>query len=49
MIRGTKSGRIKWVGYIACMEKMGHAYEIIVRKPKGKIPLGRSMNCCTSQ
>jgi hypothetical protein len=28
-------------GHVSCMGKMTNAYSILVRKPKGKIPLGR--------
>jgi hypothetical protein len=37
-----KPKRVRWAGYIACMEMMRCAYKILVRKPEEKRPLGRS-------
>jgi len=31
-----------WVGYVARMEDMRSVYSILVGKPEGKIPFGRS-------
>ena len=43
VIRVIKSKRMRWVGHVARMgEKMGR-YRLIVRKPEGKRPLGRTM------
>jgi hypothetical protein len=36
------SRRIRWVGHVAHMREMRNAYSILVGKPKGKIPLGRT-------
>jgi len=35
------SRRVSWIGHVACMEETRNAYKILVRKPEGKIPLGR--------
>jgi hypothetical protein len=37
-----KAGRTKWAGYVACMRNKKNAYRILVWKPEGKRPLGRS-------
>jgi len=37
-----KSRRKRWAGPIACVEVRRGAYSIVVGKPEGKIPLGRS-------
>jgi hypothetical protein len=37
-----KSRRMRWVGYVARMGEMRNAYSILVGKPDGKIPLGKS-------
>jgi hypothetical protein len=42
IIKMIKLGRMKWVGHIVRMGEMGNAYKILVRKPEGKRPLGRS-------
>jgi hypothetical protein len=41
IIRVIKSGRMRWVGHIACMGEMETAYSILVGKPEGRGPLGR--------
>jgi hypothetical protein len=41
IIRVIKSRRMRWVGHVARMEKR-NAYKILVGKPEGKRPLGRS-------
>jgi hypothetical protein len=33
-----------YLQHIACIGKMRNTYKIMVRKPKGKRPVGRSMN-----
>ncbi|PNF42401.1 hypothetical protein B7P43_G01957 [Cryptotermes secundus] len=43
IIRMNKSTKMRWAGHVAGMEKR-HAYRILVVKPEGKRPLGRS-NC----
>jgi len=40
IIRIIKSKR-RWVGYVARMEEMIHAYDILLGKSEGKISLGR--------
>jgi hypothetical protein len=37
-----KSRAMRWTGYAACMEGKRNAHRILVVKPKGKTPLGRS-------
>jgi hypothetical protein len=37
-----KSRRMKWEGYVAHMGEMSNAHNILVGKPEGKRPLGRS-------
>jgi hypothetical protein len=41
IIRMIKSRRMKWVGHVARVGKM-NAHTILVAKPEGKRPLGRS-------
>jgi len=41
IIRVVKSGRIRWAGHVAGMGKKRDAYNILVGKLEGKIPLGR--------
>jgi hypothetical protein len=36
----VKSGRIRWTGHVACMGEERKVYKVLVRKPKGKRPLG---------
>jgi hypothetical protein len=40
IIQVIRSGRMKWMGHIACMGEMRNAYSIFVGKPEGKRPLG---------
>jgi hypothetical protein len=40
-----KSRRMRWAGYVACMEKI-NAYRVLVGKPEGKRQLGRSRHRC---
>jgi hypothetical protein len=42
IIRMVKSRRMRCAGHIARMEKKINAYRILVGKPEGKRPLGRS-------
>jgi hypothetical protein len=44
IIRVMKSRRMRWVGLVVRMREMRNAYKILVGKPKGKRPLGRSWN-----
>jgi hypothetical protein len=32
---------MRWAGHVARMGEKSHLYRILVRKPEGKIPLGR--------
>jgi hypothetical protein len=41
IIRIIKSRRMKWAGHVARMMEKMNAYRILVRKPKGRRPLGR--------
>ena len=36
-----KLKRMRWVGRVACMEKMRGVYRVLVGKPEGRRPLGR--------
>jgi hypothetical protein len=36
-----RSRRMRWAGYVACMEAEMNAYRILVGKPEEKRPLGR--------
>jgi hypothetical protein len=48
IIRKVKSRRIKWVGYVACMEEMRSAYKISVGKPERKRLLRRPKHRCVN-
>jgi hypothetical protein len=37
---------VRFMGHVACMEEMRSACKILVRKPKGKRPLGRHRHRC---
>jgi hypothetical protein len=41
-IREIKSRRLIKVGHVAHVERTRNAYEILVEKPEGKRPLGRT-------
>ena len=41
IIRSLKSRRLRWAGHVARIEQSRNAYRVLVRKPKGKRPLGR--------
>jgi hypothetical protein len=41
IIRQIKSRRMRWVGYVACMEEERNVYDIFMGKPGGNGPLGR--------
>jgi hypothetical protein len=41
IIRVIKSRRMRWVGYVARMEKRRGAYRVFVTKTEGKRPFGR--------
>jgi hypothetical protein len=42
IIRMIKSSRMRWAGHVARMGEKRNAYRILVGKPEGKRPLGRS-------
>jgi hypothetical protein len=42
IIRIIKSRRMKWAGHVARMGEKMNVYRLLVRKPEGKRPLGRS-------
>jgi hypothetical protein len=42
IIRIIKSRRINWVGHVTRMGENRNAYRLLVEKPEGKRPLGRS-------
>jgi hypothetical protein len=42
IIRIMKSRRMRWVGHVARMGEKRIAYRLLVGKPEGKRPLGRS-------
>jgi hypothetical protein len=42
IIRMIKSRKMRWAGHVARMGEKRNAYRILVEKPEGKRPLGRS-------
>ncbi|KAJ4429010.1 hypothetical protein ANN_26006, partial [Periplaneta americana] len=42
IIRNIKSRRLRWVGHVAFMDESKNAYRVLVGRPEGKRPLGRS-------
>ena len=36
------SRRMRWAGHVACMVERGSVYRVLVGKPEGKRPLGRT-------
>jgi hypothetical protein len=38
-----KSRRMRWAGHVACIGERTGVYRVLVMKPEGKRPLGRSM------
>jgi len=42
VVRIMKSRRLRWAGHVARMGEKRRLYSIVVGKPDGKIPLGRS-------
>jgi hypothetical protein len=42
LIRMTKSRRLRWAGHVAGIRTKRRAYRILVGKPEGKRPLGRT-------
>jgi hypothetical protein len=41
IIRTIRSKWMRWAGHVARMEEKRNPYRLFVRKPRGKIPLGR--------
>ncbi|KAJ4436980.1 hypothetical protein ANN_17112 [Periplaneta americana] len=41
IIRNIKSRRLRWAEHVARMGEFRNAYRMLVRRPEGKIPLGR--------
>ena len=41
IIRNLKSRRLRWAGYVACMEQSRNASRVLMGKPEGKRSLGR--------
>ena len=41
IIRVTKSRRLRWAGYVACVGESRGTYRVIVGKPEKRRPLGR--------
>jgi hypothetical protein len=42
IIRVVRSRRMKWAGHVVCMGEGRTVYRILVGRPEGKKPLGRS-------
>jgi hypothetical protein len=42
IIRIIKSRRMRWAGHVALMGEKKNAYRLLVGKPEGKSPVGRS-------
>jgi hypothetical protein len=42
IIRHIKSRRMRWAGHVACMGEERNMYRVLMGKPEGKRPLGRS-------
>jgi len=42
IVRAVKSRIMRWVGHVARMGEMRGVYRVLVGKPEGKRPLGRS-------
>jgi hypothetical protein len=42
IIRIVKERRMRWAGHVARMGEKRNAYRLLVGKPEGRMPLGRS-------
>jgi hypothetical protein len=42
IIRQFKSRRMRWAGHVARMEEERNLYRVLMRKPEGKKPLGKT-------
>jgi hypothetical protein len=43
IVRVIKSRRMRWAGHVACMGERRGVYRVLMGKPEGKRPLGRTM------
>jgi hypothetical protein len=41
IVRVIKARRMRWAGHVVCMGLLRCAYNILVRRPEGRRPLGR--------
>ena len=48
LLRMIKSRRMRWAGHVARMGEERGAYRVLVEKPEGKRPLGRSRRRCVN-
>jgi len=46
IVRVIKSRRMRWAGYVARMGEERGVYRVLVGKPEGRRPLGRSRRRC---
>jgi hypothetical protein len=46
IIRMIKSRRLKWAGHVTCVRKKRNVHRVLVGKPEGKRPLGRTGHRC---
>jgi len=46
IVRVIKSRRMRWAGHVARMDEERGAYRVLVGKPEGKRPLGKSRCRC---
>ena len=42
IVRVIKSRRLRWAGHVARMEEGRNVFKILIGKPTGKTPLGKS-------
>ena len=42
IVRVIKSRRMRWAGHVACMGEVRGVYRVLLGKPEGSRPLGRS-------
>jgi hypothetical protein len=46
IIRIIKARRMRWAGHVARMGEKRNAYRLLVGKPEGRRPLGRTRRMC---
>ena len=46
IVRVIKSRSMRWAGHVACMSEERWVYRVLVGKPEGKRPLGRTRRRC---